>query len=153
MARYFIKRRKFIKIRVQGVSPFPAILATKRNQNRTLATKNSNRKEWYLVPKYKLGKTARLVLRLKPDQKILIVNKARNANKTINDFCTDIILNFEYVDQLQRIENMQRKKLALLQNLANNINQIAVYCNTHETFPQKHILQQILKEAIKDGNF
>lgn len=105
------------------------------------------------MPKYKLGKTARLVLRLKPDQKILIVNKARNANKTINDFCTDIILNFEYVDQLQRIENMQRKKLALLQNLANNINQIAVYCNTHETFPQKHILQQILKEAIKDGNF
>lgn len=105
------------------------------------------------MPKYKLGKTARLVLRLKPDQKISIVNKARNANKTINDFCTDIILNFEYVDQLQRIENMQRKKLAVLQNLANNINQIAVYCNTNETFPQKYILQQILKEAIKDGNF
>ena len=77
------------------------------------------------MPKYKLGKTARLVLRLLPEQKIFIVDKARNANKTINEFCTDILLNFEYVDQLQRIENMQRKKLALLQNLANNINQIA----------------------------
>lgn len=61
------------------------------------------------MPKYKLGKTARLVLRLLPEQKILIVNKAKSANKTINDFCTDIILNFEYIDQLQRIENMQRK--------------------------------------------
>ena len=50
------------------------------------------------MPKYKLGKTARLVLRLLPEQKILIVNKAKSANKTINDFCTDIILNFEYVD-------------------------------------------------------
>lgn len=106
-----------------------------------------------MVPKYKLGKTARLVLRLKPEQKILIVNKARNANKTINNFCTDIILNFEYVDQLQRIENMQRKKLFLLQNLANNINQIAVHCNTFETAPQKEILQQLLKEVLQNADF
>jgi len=106
-----------------------------------------------MVPKYKLGKTARLVLRLKPEQKILIVNKARNANKTINNFCTDIILNFEYVDQLQRIENMQRKKLFLLQNLANNINQIAAHCNTFETAPQKQVLEQLLKEIVSNANF
>lgn len=106
-----------------------------------------------MVPKYKLGKTARLVLRLKPEQKILIVNKARNTNKTINNFCTDIILNFEYVDQLQRIENMQRKKLFLLQNLANNINQIAAHCNTFETAPQKQVLEQLLKEIVSNANF
>lgn len=104
------------------------------------------------MPKYKLGKTARLVLRMLPDQKILIVNKAKNANKTINEFCTDIILNFKYVDQLQRIENMQRKKLALLQNLANNINQIAAHCNTFETMPEKQILQQLLKEVTKNAD-
>lgn len=106
-----------------------------------------------MVPKYKLGKTARLVLRLKPEQKILIVNKAKAANKTINDFCTDILLNFKYVDQLQKIENMQRKKLFLLQNLANNINQIAVQCNTFETAPQKEILQQLLKEVLQNADF
>lgn len=105
------------------------------------------------MPKYKLGKTARLVLRLLPDQKILIVNKAKAGNKTINEFCTDIILNFEYVDQLQRIENMQRKKLELLKNLANNINQIAAHCNKFETAPQKQILQQLLKEITKDADF
>lgn len=104
------------------------------------------------MPKYKLGKTARLVLRLLPEQKILIVNKAKSANKTINDFCTDIILNFEYVDQLQRIENMQRKKLALLQNLANNINQIAAYCNKFETAPQMQILQKLLQEVSKNAD-
>ena len=106
-----------------------------------------------MVPKYKLGKTARLVLRLKREQKILIVNKAKAANKTINDFCTDILLNFKYVDQLQKIENMQRKKLFLLQNLANNINQIAVHCNTFETAPQKEILQQLLKEVSQNADF
>lgn len=104
------------------------------------------------MPKYKLGKTARLVLRMLPDQKILIVNKAKAANKTINEFCTDIILNFKYVDQLQRIENMQRKKLVLLQNLANNINQIAKYCNTLETAPQKQILQELLREVTKNAD-
>lgn len=106
-----------------------------------------------MVPKYKLGKTARLVLRLLPEQKILIVSKAQNAKKTINEFCTDIILNFEYVDQLQRIENMQRKKLFLLQNLANNINQIATHCNTFETAPQKQVLQQLLKEIVSNADF
>ena len=104
------------------------------------------------MPKYKLGKTARLVLRLLPEQKILIVNKAKSANKTINDFFTDIILNFEYVDQLQRIENMQRKKLALLQNLANNINQIAAHCNKFETAPQMQILQKLLQEVSKNAD-
>lgn len=93
------------------------------------------------------------MLRLKPEQKILIVNKAKAANKTINDFCTDILLNFKYVDQLQKIENMQRKKLFLLQNLANNINQIAVHCNTFETAPQKEILQQLLKEVSQNADF
>ena len=104
------------------------------------------------MPKYKLGKTARLVLRLLPEQKIFIVDKARNANKTINEFCTDILLNFKYVDQLQRIENMQRKKLALLQNLANNINQIAAHCNTFETVLQKRILIELLKQVSKNAN-
>lgn len=91
-------------------------------------------------------------MRLQPEQKISIVNKAKSANKTINDFCTDIILNFEYIDQLQKIENMQRKKLALLQNLANNINQIAAHCNTFETVPQKQILQKLLQEVSKNAD-
>ncbi len=105
-----------------------------------------------MVPKYKLGKTARLVLRLMPEQKLLIVAKAQAANKTINEFCTDIIMNFKYVDQLQRIEEKQKKRLALLQNIANNINQLAAHCNTVDAAPQKTLLIELLKQVSKNAN-
>lgn len=105
-----------------------------------------------MVPKYKLGKTARLVLRLMPEQKLLIVARAQAANKTINEFCTDIIMNFKYVDQLQRIEEKQKKRLALLQNIANNINQLAAHCNTVDTAPQKTLLIELLKQVSKNAN-
>ena len=105
-----------------------------------------------MVPKYKLGKTARLVLRLMPEQKLLIVAKAQAANKTINEFCTDIIMKFKYVDQLQRIEEKQKKRLALLQNIANNINQLAAHCNTVDTAPQKMLLIELLKQVSKNAN-
>lgn len=48
---------------------------------------------------------------------------------------------------------MQRKKLFLLQNLANNINQIAAHCNTFETAPQKEFLRQLLKEVSQNADF
>lgn len=47
---------------------------------------------------------------------------------------------------------MQRKKLALLQNLANNINQIAAHCNKFETAPQMQILQKLLQEVSKNAD-
>lgn len=61
-------------------------------------------------------------------------------------------MNFKYVDQLQRIEEKQKKRLALLQNIANNINQLAAHCNTVDTAPQKMLLIELLKQVSKNAN-
>lgn len=77
-----------------------------------------------------------------------LVSKAAEQNKTLNDYIGDILLNFEYAEKLSAIELIQKQKIKLLSNIANNINQLARQCNTAKEAPQKDILMQIF-EALK----
>lgn len=97
----------------------------------------------------KLGKTARIELRVTPQIKNYVVLKATENNKTLNDYINNILQNFEYADKLSAIETVQKQKIKLLSNIANNLNQLARYCNTEKEAPQKDILMQIFNEIKK----
>lgn len=93
-----------------------------------------------MIPRQKTGKDCDLHLRISNQLKIYITNKAAENNKTINDYCTDILKNFEYATQLMQIEAIQKKKVRLLSNLASNLNQLSKLCNSEKEAPQKEIL-------------
>lgn len=93
-----------------------------------------------MAPKLKTGKNCDLHLRVNTQLKIYIANKASENNKTINDYCTDILKNYKYSNQLMNIEAIQKKKVRLLSNLANNLNQLAKLCNSEKEAPQKEML-------------
>ncbi len=93
-----------------------------------------------MAPKSKTGKNCDLHLRVNTQLKIYIANKASENNKTINDYCTDILKNYKYANQLMNIEAIQKKKVRLLSNLANNLNQLAKLCNSEKEAPQKEML-------------
>lgn len=97
----------------------------------------------------KLGKTARIELRVTPQIKNYVVLKATENNKTLNDYINNILQNFEYADKLSAIETAQKQKIKLLSNIANNLNQLARHCNTEKEAPQKDILMQIFNEIKK----
>lgn len=93
-----------------------------------------------MAPKLKTGKNCDLHLRVNTQLKFYIANKAAENNKTINDYCTDILKNYKYANQLMNIEAIQKKKVRLLSNLANNLNQLAKLCNSEKAAPQKEML-------------
>lgn len=97
----------------------------------------------------KLGKNARIELRVTDQQKNYLVLKAAEQNKTLNDYVGNILQNYEYADKLTYIENMQKHKIKLLSNIANNINQLAKHCNSVQEAPQKDILLSIFGELKK----
>lgn len=101
-----------------------------------------------MVQTSKTGKNVDLHLRVDAQLKIFVTNKAAESHKTINDYCIDILRNYEYADRLLTIESTQKQKIKLLTNIANNINQLARHCNTLKEAPQKDILMQIF-DAIK----
>lgn len=45
-----------------------------------------------------------------------------------------------------QIESIQKQKIKLLLNIANNINQLARHCNTIKEAPQREILNAIFNE-------
>ncbi len=102
-----------------------------------------------MVPTQKTGKNCDLHLRVDRQLKIYIADKAKEAHKTINDYCIDILKNYEYANRLVQIENTQKQKIKLLSNIANNINQLARHCNTVSEAPQKDILLSIFGELKK----
>lgn len=102
-----------------------------------------------MVPNNKTGKNTDLHLRVDAQLKLFVSTKARENHKTINDYCIDILRNYEYADKLTNIENTQKQKIKLLSNVANNINQLARYCNTEKEAPQKEILLKIFDEIKK----
>ena len=75
-----------------------------------------------------------------------LVLKATENNKTLNDYIGDILQNFEYAEQLMQIDSIQKQKIKLLLNIANNINQLARHCNTIKEAPQRDILNAIFNE-------
>lgn len=116
--------------------------------NGELASQHISKRGDILVPRQKTGKNADLHLRVDSQLKIFIAEKSKEAHKTINDYCIDILRNYEYANRLIQIENIQKQKIKLLSNIANNINQLARHCNTLKEAPQKDILMQIF-DAIK----
>ena len=94
----------------------------------------------------KLNRNARIELRTTERLKNYLVQKAAENNKTVNDYCTDVLKNFEYAEQLMQIESIQKQKIKLLLNIANNINQLARHCNTIKEAPQRDILNAIFNE-------
>lgn len=101
-----------------------------------------------MVPKQKTYKNCDLHLRVDAQLKIFITDKAKETHKTINDYCIDILRNFDYADRLTTIEAAQKHKIKLLSNIANNLNQLARHCNSTNEAPQKDILMQIF-DALK----
>ena len=101
-----------------------------------------------MVETSKKGKNEGLNLRVVAQLKIFVTNKAAERHKTINDYCIDILRNYEYANRLIQIENTQKEKIKLLSNIANNINQLSRHCNTAKEAPQKDILMQIF-DALK----
>lgn len=102
-----------------------------------------------MVPTQKTCKNADLHLRVDSQLKIFIAEKSKEAHKTINDYCIDILRNYEYANRLIQIENIQKQKIKLLSNIANNINQLAKHCNSVQEAPQKDILLSIFDEIKK----
>ena len=102
-----------------------------------------------MVPKQKTGKKCDLHLRVDSQLKIFIAEKSKEAHKTINDYCIDILRNYEYANRLIQIENIQKQKIKLLSNIANNINQLARHCNTVHEVPKKEILMAMFDEMKK----
>lgn len=97
----------------------------------------------------KLNKNARVQLRMTEQLKDYLVLKAAEQNKTLNDYIGGILQNFDYAEKLAAIEAIQKQKIKLLSNIANNLNQLAKHCNSvHET-PQKEILLSIFDEIKK----
>lgn len=102
-----------------------------------------------MVQTSKTGKNVDLHLRVDVQLKIFITNKAAESHKTINDYCIDILRNYEYANRLVQIENTQKQKIKLLSNIANNLNQLAKHCNSVHEAPQKEILLSIFDEVKK----
>lgn len=102
-----------------------------------------------MVQTSKTGKNADLHLRVDAQLKIFVTNKAAESHKTINDYCIDILRNYEYANRLVQIENTQKQKIKLLSNIANNLNQLAKHCNSVHEAPQKEILLSIFDEIKK----
>lgn len=46
----------------------------------------------------KLNRNARIELRTTEQLKNYLVQKAAENNKTVNDYCTDVLKNFEYAE-------------------------------------------------------
>ena len=97
----------------------------------------------------KLNKNARVQLRMTEQLKHYLITKAAEQNKTLNDYIGGILQNFEFADRLSTIENIQKQKIKLLSNIANNINQLAHHCNSENEAPQKEILILIFEEIKK----
>lgn len=98
------------------------------------------------MTKIKLNKTERLVLRVTPEQKKIIADKAREHNVTMNDYCSRILLDFEHSDKVNEILKNQKHQAILISKISNNINQIAARCNTYNIAPSKELLIEILRE-------
>ena len=127
----------------------PAALVPKWYQRGELASQHISKRGDILVPRQKTGKNADLHLRIDAQLKLYVSNKAREAHKSINDYCIDILRNYEYADRLLTIESAQKQKIKLLSNIANNLNQLAKHCNSVHEAPQKEILLSIFDEIKK----
>ena len=74
--------------------------------------------------KYMSNKDERLIFRVSPHEKTLVVNKARRAKLSVSDFCRKAVLKKE----IKHIEGLT-EHLYELNKIGSNINQIAIAAN------------------------
>lgn len=98
------------------------------------------------MAKTRLNKTERLVLRITPEQKEIVIQKAKEKNITMNDYCSQILFNFDYSNKVDEILKTRKQQAFLISKISNNINQLAAKCNAYNIAPSKEILIEILKE-------
>ena len=92
-------------------------------------------------------KTAELHLRINPQLKEFLAKEARESDKTLNDFCNDILRNRKNIKTIVAAEKSNDEVKRLFAAMGNNINQLARHCNsTGEAATPKQLLQ-ILQEA------
>lgn len=82
-------------------------------------------------------KTNRIIFKATNEEKELLQKKAIKANKNMSEFLRDSIL-FTQVVEIDK--TFQKRQLFLLNNIANNMNQIAHHCNI-----KKKVDENILK--------
>lgn len=82
-------------------------------------------------------KTNRIIFKATNEEKELLLKKANKANKNMSEFLRESIL-FTQVIEIDK--TFQKRQLFLLNNIANNMNQIAHQCNI-----QKSVDEDILK--------
>ncbi len=130
-------------------APLPAVAAVKLTARRGAGLYNLTNGDDNLTANKKLGKNARIELRVTEQLKQYLVLKAAESNKTLNDYIGNILLNFDYAEKLTTIEAIQKQKIKLLSNIANNINQLTKHCNSVQEAPKKEILAAIFDEMKK----
>lgn len=92
-------------------------------------------------------KTAELHLRINPQLKEFLVKEAKASDKTLNDFCNDILRNRKNIKVIVAAEKSNEEVKRLFAAMGNNINQLARHCNsTGEAATPKQLLQ-ILQKA------
>lgn len=132
-----------------GFAPLPAVLDGNMPSARGAGLYNLTNGDDNLTANKKLGKNARIELRVTEQLKQYLALKAAESNKTLNDYIGNILQNFDYAEKLTTIEAIQKQKIKLLSNIANNLNQLAKHCNSVHEAPQKEILLSIFDEIKK----
>ena len=94
-------------------------------------------------------KTAELHLRINPQLKEFLVKEAKASDKTLNDFCNDILRNRKNIKAIIAVEKSNYEVKRLFVALGNNVNQLAKHCNSTGEAATPQQLLQILQEAKK----
>lgn len=72
-----------------------------------------------------------------------IAVKAKAKNMTVSKYVKQCVLSAKVVDTSE-IENIELQKLREIQRIGANLNQIAVYCNTHKSIDIS-VLQKLVE--------
>lgn len=97
--------------------------------------------------KKKTNRTARLNLRVSPELKVQLEEKAIAEGVTLNEFCLRILENKETANALVAKAKAYKESANLFSKMGININQLARLCNSTGEAATPQQLLQILDEA------
>lgn len=97
--------------------------------------------------KKKTNRTARLNLRVSPELKVQLEEKAIAEGVTLNEFCLRILQNKETANALVAKAKAYKESANLFSKMGININQLARRCNSTGEAATPQQLLQILDEA------
>lgn len=93
------------------------------------------------------SKTAELHLRINPELKNFLAKQAAANDKTINDFCNDLLKSRKNIDAVIAAAKSNREVVRLFAAMGNNLNQLARHCNATGESAKPEQLLKILNEA------